>query len=133
MKTWWVDANVLLRFLTNDPPDMAERVEQLLQRAERGEVTLLVHPTVVAEMIWVLASFYGYPKVQIADKLIPLLERPGLRIQQEQVVIAGVAVMARHNVDFADAFLAELARVPGSGICSFDRDFRKLQVELLQP
>jgi len=31
---WWVDANVLLRFLTGDPPELALRASGLLERAE---------------------------------------------------------------------------------------------------
>jgi hypothetical protein len=38
MTDFWVDANVLLRFLTGEPPELAERALRLIQRAEQGEV-----------------------------------------------------------------------------------------------
>ena len=37
--------------------------------------------------------------------------------------------MAQDNADFADALLAETARSRGEGVASFDRDFRRLDVE----
>jgi predicted nucleic acid-binding protein len=41
--------------------------------------------------------------------------------------------MANKNVDFVDAYLAALARSREEGICSFDNDFRKLDVNLVIP
>ncbi|MFM6354512.1 MAG: hypothetical protein ACKPH7_00825 [Planktothrix sp.] len=42
MSNYWVDANILLRFITNDPLDLAERSARFLQKAEQGEITLKV-------------------------------------------------------------------------------------------
>ncbi|MEQ8468646.1 hypothetical protein [Coleofasciculus sp. E1-EBD-02] len=44
MTDLWVDANVLLRLLTGEPPDFAQRSLRLAERAERGEVTLRLSP-----------------------------------------------------------------------------------------
>jgi predicted nucleic acid-binding protein len=41
MKSTFVDANVFLRYLTNDDPEKADRVEALLSRAARGEIRLI--------------------------------------------------------------------------------------------
>ena len=35
MTELWVDANIMLRLLTGDPPDLAERSLRLAERAER--------------------------------------------------------------------------------------------------
>ena len=51
MTRLWLDANVILRFLTKDPPEMAERSARLMAKAERGEVSLYVSPLVLAEVI----------------------------------------------------------------------------------
>ena len=69
MTVFWVDANVLLRFLTGEPPQLAERALRLIQRAEQGEITLRLSPIVVAEVVWVLSSFYRYSRAQIAEVL----------------------------------------------------------------
>ena len=37
------------------------------------------------------------------------------------------------NVDFIDAFLAEIARREGGSVVSFDRDFRRLDIPWVEP
>jgi predicted nucleic acid-binding protein len=129
----WVDANVLLRFLTGDPPELAGRASRLLEKAERDGSPLRVHSVVVAEMVWVLQSFYEYSKGEISGALVSLLEHPALRVEGAGSVIQALETMASSNVDFADALLAETARSRGEGVASFDRDFRKLDVEWREP
>ncbi len=128
-----MDANVLLRFLTGEPEDMAERAERLFERARRGEVSLRVHHVVVAETVWVLQSFHGHSRADIADVLVPLLTGHRLKVEGASVVVRAIEAMADRNVDFADALLAAAADSRGEGVASFDRDFRKLGVELLEP
>lgn len=131
--SWWVDANVLLRFLTGDPPELAGRASRLLEKAERDGIPLRVHSMIVAETVWVLQSFYGYSKDEISGVLVPLLEHPALRVEGARTVVRTLETMASSNVDFADALLAETARSHGEGVASFDKDFRKLDVEWRDP
>ena len=129
----WLDANVLLRFLTGSPPELAGRAARLLQMAQRGEISLRVHSVVVAEVVWVLESFYGYSREEIFDVLVPLLEHPALRVEGARTVIRALEAMAENNVDFVDALLAETARSRGESIASFDKDFGKLDIEWHEP
>lgn len=131
--SWWIDANVLLRFLTGDPPELAGRASGLLEKAERGGAPLRVHSVIVAETVWVLQSFYGYSKGEISSALIPLLEHPALRVEGARTVIRALKNMADDNVDFADALLAGVARSHGGGVVSFDKDFRKLDIQWREP
>ena len=51
MNDFWIDANLILRFLTREPQDLAERTLRFIQRAEQGEITLQVTPLVIAEVV----------------------------------------------------------------------------------
>lgn len=121
---------MLLRFLTGEPPTLADRAEKLLEDAERGEILARVHPVTVAEVVWVLQSFYERSKEDVAGALVPLFSGHRLRVESLEVVTRALEVMASANVDFADALLAETARARGEGVASFDRDFDKLDVPL---
>ena len=129
---YWVDANVLLRFLTGEPPELAERAERILERGEGGELTLRVHPVIVAETVWVLRSFYERTAEEIAGALVPLFSGHRLRVEEGRVTVAALETMAREGVDFADALLAESARSQEEGVASFDRDFERLGVRLYE-
>lgn len=133
MTELWVDANILLRLLTGDPPELAQRALKLFQKAEEGEVTLKLSPIVVAEIVWVLSSFYKYSRTEIAEVLIPFATAEGIVLEEAEQVIAALNQMARVNVDFIDAFLAEIARREGETIVSFDRDFRRLDIPWMEP
>jgi predicted nucleic acid-binding protein len=125
----WVDANVLLRLITDDPPEMAAAAAALAERAAGGDLTLRLSPLVVAEMTWVLKSFYGFPADRIAGVLSTLARADGVATEEEGIVLAALQTMARAGVDFVDAYLAEKARASGEAVASFDGDFDRLEVE----
>ncbi|MEY3327590.1 MAG: hypothetical protein RLZZ115_471, partial [Cyanobacteriota bacterium] len=41
--------------------------------------------------------------------------------------------MATANVDFVDAYLAEVARKENESVASFDRDFKRLDIRYIEP
>lgn len=133
MTSLWVDANVLLRLLTGDPPDMATRALELARSAERGEVRLKLAALVVAEVVWVLGSFYRFDRRRIAEVVASLVTAEGVEVEQEEVVLAALLEMSDANVDFVDAYLAEIARRHDESVASFDRDFERLRVRRVEP
>lgn len=128
-----LDANVVIRLLTGEPPEMATRAEALFERAARGEFRLLLTPLVVAECVWVLRSFYKQPLADVAAALQQVGATEGVRLQPPGLIGEALEAMAHHNVDFADAYLAAQGRGQGQQVCSFDGDFRKLGARVLTP
>lgn len=133
MKRLWVDANVLLRFLTGDPPELAERAARLMSRAEDGKVVLVVSSLVVAEVIWVLKSFYRYPFEEIARVVIPLVGADGVEAEDRQLIVQAITLAQEKNVSYIDAFVALQAARQQESVCSFDGDFKRLPVQRVVP
>jgi predicted nucleic-acid-binding protein len=129
----WVDANVLLRFLTGEPQDLADKAARLMGRAERREVVLVVSSLVIAEVIWVLKSFYRNSLADIARVLVPLMSADGLEVEDRETLIQAVELARDENVDFVDAMLALQAARRDEPVCSFDRDFKRLPVQWMTP
>jgi len=77
MAVCFVDTNVFIRYLTNDDPVLADRVELLLDDAAAGAVQLVTTELVMAETIWVLESSYKLANVQIAPLIRGILATPG--------------------------------------------------------
>ena len=126
MKAVWVDANVLIRLLTNDSPEHADRSERLLRRAGRGDLLLVVPVVVIAEVVWTLASFYRYERIKIADGLQSLVTADGVAVEAADTVLDALTLMAEHNVDFADAYIAAAATRRGEEVATFDADLKRL-------
>jgi predicted nucleic acid-binding protein len=129
-----IDANVLLRFLTGEPEDMAESAARLMRRAEEGDVLLVLSPLVVAEIVWVLKSFYRRSAAEIADVLVPLLSADGLEVKDREILVGALELARDKNVDFVDAVIALEAVRNDETVCSFDEtDFRRLPASWVSP
>ncbi|RMF86682.1 MAG: hypothetical protein D6736_14535, partial [Nitrospinota bacterium] len=76
----FADTNLFLRYLTNDVPAQADAVEQLLQRAATGEILLVTNSLVIAEIVWTLESFYGLTREAVKEKVLAILNTPGLEV-----------------------------------------------------
>jgi predicted nucleic-acid-binding protein len=127
MKRCWVDANVILRHLTQDPATQADQAAALFREAQSGRVLLRVDAITVAECVWVLASYYRRSRGEIAATLADFVAADGVEIDAVEVMISALRTYAAHNIDFADALLA--ARMADEGttsVYSFDRDFDRL-------
>ncbi len=134
MSRLWLDANVILRFLTGEPEEMHERSARLMARAEQGEVHIFVSPLVLAEVIWVLKSFYGNSMTEIADVIGALVSAQGIEVDDRELVIRAVQLAQEENVDYIDAVLALQAAARDEQVCTFDRtDFKRLPVRWMEP
>ena len=109
----FVDANVFLRYLTNDVPEQADAAEALLDRAEHGDVRLVTSALVVAEVVWTLGSFYKRTKPQVRDAVLALCHVPGLNVEDADALVQAAEWHADLNVDFADAAHAAWMRTRG--------------------
>ncbi len=123
-----VDANVLLRHLTGQPPALARRAAEIMLATEQGRFSLVVTPLTLAECVWVLETSYRKPRDVIADALLALVEAPGIAARERDVVIAALSLYrATPRLDFADAYLAGVATRTGPPrIVSFDRGLARI-------
>lgn len=129
--TAFVDTNVLVRHLTGDPPELAERATRYL--AETTE--LLLPDLILAEVAYVLESFYEAPRIQVATILRSVLAFPAIRVVDTDLLQRAIEVYDTHRLDFADAYLVACAERTGVGaIVSFDRSIDRVgTVERIEP
>ena len=127
MSDGWIDANVILRHLTQDPPEQARRAGALFAAAQQGQLTLRVDTITVAECVWVLGSVYGHRPEQIAHALSDFVLAHGIAADDRDLLLGALDLYASYGVDFADALLAaRAARTESAAVYSFDLDFDRL-------
>ena len=128
MKRAYVDANVILRLITDDPPEMADAAQQTLSLVDEGKLELIVDAVVLAETVWVLSSFYGFSPPEIAPVMRSFLAGEGIIAEDKDDMLQALELYEDKNVDFVDALLA--VRMLSHGIhevYSFDKRFDRLE------
>jgi uncharacterized protein len=122
MKGYFVDTNLFIRYLTNDDPAKADRVEQLLKDAATGKVRLLTAEMVIAEVVWVLESAYGLKAAEIAPLVRAILATPGLEVINGALVEQALVHYEAKSIDFIDGYIVAVMEKNGlNGLFSFDR------------
>lgn len=121
--TAFVDTNVIVRHLTGNPPEQAERATRYLDEADE----LLLPDLIFAEVAYVLESFYEIPRPDLAQMLRDLLEFEAIRVVDSDILQRTIELFETHPIDFADAYLVAAAESTGVGVvASFDRDIDRV-------
>ena len=133
MRNVYLDTNVILRFLLGDHPELSPKAKSIFKMAEENEICLLIEPVILAECCYVLGGkLYAdkFPSKQvIAETLTKLLFLTGVNSTDQMLLTEVLEVYGEFEIDFADAYLAVIARKQSDLIATFDRDFQQLEVE----
>jgi len=124
-----IDTNLLVRYLINDDQKKAEAVDNLLDRAAKGEVRIIVPSVVIAELVWVLESFYQLKAGAILELAEAIINTSGLDVTDKSTIISALRLYKSKNIDFIDAWIIEFAKERGvKTIYTFDkRHFRDIE------
>lgn len=131
-----IDTNLLVRYLTEDDPSKANDVKRLLLKATQGELTLLIPSVVIAELVWVLQSFYKLDRGEIVPLLNAMLRTRGVEVSDKAVVSDAIEMYGAATLDFIDAWIAAFAKAADvRAIYTFDRKhFKGIDgIEMMHP
>lgn len=124
----FVDTNIFLRFLVNDDPEKADACEALFQRAIAGKESLITSEMVIAEIVWVLESYYQLEKSDIQERVEKILNTPNLNCPNMENIINALSLYVERNIDYIDAFNSFLLithRI--NELYSYDKDFDRVE------
>lgn len=117
-----VDANVVLRYLLDDHPELSEKARQALDSG----MTTYVSTEVLCEIVYVLRSVYLVERAEIATTLGALVARPHLEFENRDVVRLALETYGLRSVDIVDALLFARNRIEGKDILTFDKTLQRL-------
>lgn len=119
----FLDTNVVVRHLTQDPPTQGAAASAFLADAEELVLTDLV----LAEIVYVLESFYRVPRARVAALARSVIGFPAISTRDESLLLRAVEVYERDRLDFAEAYLVACAEESGvRAIASFDRSIDRV-------
>ncbi len=127
----FVDTNILIRHLTGDPPGQAARATRFLAEADG----LLLADLIVAEVVYVLESFYEVERSRVAELVRSILAFDPVRVVDGELLLRAVEVYEIERLDFAEAYLVAAAERSGvDAVASFDRSIdRVATVRRIEP
>ena len=122
-----IDANIVLRFLTNDELEMARDCEMLLLRVEENREQVYLPDIIVADIVWTLEKFYKVPKAEIRELLLPVVGLKGMRCSSKSTIRQAFDIYIEKNIDWTNASVAASMLTSGQEVIySYDRDFDKI-------
>lgn len=126
MDSYFIDTNILLRFLLKDHKLHYPLARKIFKKAEEGKISIWITDVVILEVIWTLKSLYKYGNTTIREKIDAIISLPNIEVKNKNMLIQALHDFATQNIDFADAYNFQLAQKVGKKILSFDEDFKKL-------
>ncbi len=120
-----IDTNLIVRYLVQDHEKHAKAAGKLFDACDRGEVVIVVLPTVLAECVFVLESFYEHPRGRIVAALGRLIASPGVEISGLEIHLDALHRYQKTRVHFVDCLIAATSMVQDIPVATFDEDFRK--------
>jgi predicted nucleic-acid-binding protein len=127
----FVDTNILVRHLTGDPEGMARRATRHLATARE----LLLADLIVAEVVYVLESFYEAPRAHVAQAIRSLIGFDAIVVVDPALLLGAIEVYETDRLDFAEAYLVACAESTQVGrVLSFDRAIDRVDtVQRVEP
>jgi predicted nucleic-acid-binding protein len=122
---------VVVRHLTGDPPLQGRRATAFLARADE----LLLADLIVAEIIFVLESFYEVRRERVAELVRAVIGFPVVVVPDAALLLRAIELYEVDRLDFAEAYLVASAEASGIGaVASFDRSIDRIPtVQRIEP
>lgn len=120
-----VDTNLIVRYLVQDHEKHARAAGKLFDACDRGDVVIVILPVVLAECVFVLESFYGHLRADIAAALERLISSPGVEINEMAVHFDALNRYKGTKAHFVDCLIAATAVAEDVPVATFDHDFKK--------
>lgn len=116
-----LDANVLIRFVTQDDPVQSRRADEImnsLSAQEPGWISL----TALAELVWVMSRRFRASRARIDSLVEGLLARKEIVVEGAELVHRAIHQYRIGNAEFSDYLIACAGQAAGcTHTLTFDR------------
>ncbi|EKD28864.1 MAG: PilT protein [uncultured bacterium] len=130
-----IDANVILRFLVENPqtiPTPFKGVFTFFPKVEKGEIKTFLSDLVLFECYFVLTKYYEISQKETVEKLTKLISFKGIIMQDKTLILSCLDILTSKKIDLVDAYLiAGCKKNNCDEVYSFDNDLKKCGLKLL--
>ena len=123
-----IDANIIIRYLINDGGDLAKKAIDIMDAVDEERLSVYCDPINLAEVVWVLDSFYNVSREEISLWLQTLLSNPCFVVVNKEHYRKAIDIYASKAASFADACACVTAIEEAKGnLFSFDKKLSKVE------
>ncbi len=123
----YIDTNYFLRFLLKDSEEQYQQAKKLILAGAEGKKKLLTSIIVIFEIYWVLSSYYGKNRSDIATTLQMILSLEFIELNGRSTLAETVDLFSTSNFDLEDCYHLTFAK--NAGVADFKTFDRKLANE----
>lgn len=124
----YADTNIFLRFLTGEPPELADKVSNFFDKVESGKYKLYVCDMVVSELVYVLEKIFELPKKEISEKVKALMLKKNIIMENKLVIFRALDSYRELNVNFVDSYIySHCYKNKVNKVFSFDEHFKRFE------
>jgi len=95
-----IDTNILIRLFVEDDKMKVDEIKALLNSDDK----FLIPDIIIAEIIWVLSSFYKQDKTSVIEKISSLVCFKSI-ISNKDLILNAINKWQYNNISFIDAYL----------------------------
>ncbi len=117
-----LDTNLIIRFLVNDDHKKVNKVEKLL--IDKNNTNILLD-TIIAEIIWVLSSYYSLKKTEVVEKIRALIHVDTIECN-EVLINKAVSLWEKNNISYIDSYLAAVASLGNISLFTYDHKLKAI-------
>lgn len=131
----FLDANIILRYLTEDIPSEALKCHRLFKDVSEGKETLFTNILVIAEVLWVLSSEYRFARAKVIEGIQKIINTPYINIDNRETILSALDIFDASNIDFIDSYNAAVMLQKGiDTIYSYDKHYDRIKgIRRLKP
>lgn len=126
MKKVILDTNILLRLFTIDSDGLQKESRKILDKVDKGKISILLNELVIAECIWVLLSVYKLTKLEVVDAIKNIIFRNGFEIRDKDIISESFNIFVKNNLSWVDCYLYCQSKKLGLALVTFDEKLIKL-------
>jgi len=115
-----LDSFAIIAYLGNE--EGADKVEELINKAEKGEIKLFMNYVNLGEVYYIVAREFGTAKANEAVTIVKRLLIEFVQVNKSLALTAG-RIKAVHNLSYVDIFVVAIAIDKKGIIVTGDREF----------
>ncbi|SHF29575.1 Predicted nucleic-acid-binding protein, contains PIN domain [Caldanaerobius fijiensis DSM 17918] len=116
-----IDANIALRYLLDDVPELANKAAEVLENNE-----IYIPNEVFAEIIYVLEKIYKIEREEIASILGDFIQIDNINVTDINLLLEALKLYKVRTLDFVDTLLYSYKKLKKYEVCTFDQKLKKL-------